>query len=169
MDRVPLEKGELKELLNKCWMTHDAMWFANCLRECGIEKTNRINRAAVRGAAAVEIKRIKKATGTERIETFGEFWAFVQAAMAILTGDFMQYSFASDGMNRIHCTWQKCFAHDGIKALGVIDRYECGIMERVEAWFDTLGIRYEVEPKVTGCMMHSEGRCHRDYTFFFER
>jgi hypothetical protein len=42
-------------------------------------------------------------------------------------------------------------------------------MERVEAWFDTLGIRYEVAPKVTGCMMHTEGRCYRDYTFFFEK
>jgi hypothetical protein len=24
-----------------------------------------------------------------------------------------------------------------------------------------------LEPKVTGCMMHAEGRCYRDYTFFF--
>ena len=36
---IPLEKNELKELLNKNWMTHDAMWFYNCLQECGIEKT----------------------------------------------------------------------------------------------------------------------------------
>jgi hypothetical protein len=42
-------------------------------------------------------------------------------------------------------------------------------MDRVESWFDTLGIRYEVEPKVTRCMMHAEGRCYRDYTFFFEQ
>jgi hypothetical protein len=25
MDKVPLEKKELKELLNKCWMTHDGI------------------------------------------------------------------------------------------------------------------------------------------------
>jgi len=169
MDRVPLEKKELKELLNKCWMTHDAMWFYNCLLECGIEKTNKINRAAVRGVAGTEIKRIKKALGVEKLETFGEFWAFFQIVMAILTGDFMKYSFEYPGMNRIRGTWYQCFAHEGIAALGVIDRYECGIMARVEGWFDTLGIRYEVEPKVTGCMMHTEGRCYRDYTFFFEK
>ena len=46
---------------------------------------------------------------------------------------------------------------------------ECGIMARVESWFDAQGVRYEVEPKVTGCMMHAEGRCCRDYTFFFEK
>ena len=72
-------------------------------------------------------------------------------------------------VNRIHAAWKQCFAHDGIKALGVIDKYECGIMDRVEGWFDTLGIKYDVEPKVTGCMMHTEGRCYRDYTFFFEK
>lgn len=59
--------------------------------------------------------------------------------------------------------------NDGIKALGVIDKYECGIMDRVENWFDSLGIKYEVEPKVIGCMMHTEGQCYRDYTFFFEK
>jgi hypothetical protein len=169
MDRVPLGKKELKELLNKCWMTHDAMWFYNCLQECGIEKTNRINRAAVKAMAAVEIKRLKKALGVNRIESFNDFWDFFQTAMSTLTGDFMKYSFETHGMNSISGTWHQCFAHDGIKALGVIDKYECGIMDRVESWFDTLGIRYEVEPKVNLCMMHTDGQCYRDYKFFFER
>jgi hypothetical protein len=169
MDKVPLEKKELKELLNKCWMTHDGMWFYHCLLECGIEKTNKINRAAVKALAAVEIKRVKKAAGVDKLETFGEFWDFFQVAMAILTGDFMKYSFVSQEMNHIHYTWHQCFAHDGIKALGVIDKYECGIMDRVESWFDCMGIKYEVEPKVIGCMMHTEGKCYRDYTFFFEK
>jgi hypothetical protein len=42
-------------------------------------------------------------------------------------------------------------------------------MDRVESWFDSLGIRYEVKPKVIKCMMHTEGECYRDYTFFFEK
>ncbi len=31
METLPLEMKQLKELLNKGWMTHDAMWFYNCL------------------------------------------------------------------------------------------------------------------------------------------
>ena len=54
-----------------------------------------------------------------------------------------------------------------MKALGVIDRYECGIMLRIDTWLETLGIQYEVEPKVTGCMMYTNGKCFRDYRFFF--
>ena len=166
---MPLEKKELKELLVKCWMTHDAMWFYHCLQECGIEKTNKINRDAVKAVAAVEIRRLKKAVGVDQLSTFGAFWDFFQAAMATFTGDFMKYSFESKGMNRISAVWHRCFAYEGIKALGVIDRYECGIMARVEGWFDALGVKYEVDPKVTNCMMHSEERCYREYTFFFEQ
>jgi hypothetical protein len=81
MDRVPLEKKELTELLNKCWMTHDAMWFYNCLQECGIEKTNKVSRAAVKAVAAVEIKRLKKAVGADKLDTFGKFWDFFQVAI----------------------------------------------------------------------------------------
>jgi hypothetical protein len=46
--------------------------------------------------------------------------------MATLTGDFMKYSFMSKDMNHLRGTLHQCFAHDGIKALGVIDQYECG-------------------------------------------
>ncbi len=169
MEPRQLEPKALKELLIKCWMTHDAMWFAHCLQACGIEKTNRINRAAVRAVAAVEIKRMKKAAGVDAIETFGQFWDFFRLVMASLTGDFMAYTFESRETNHIRGTWQRCFAYEGIKMLGMIDQYECGIMDRVESWFDTLGIRYDVQPKVTRCMMHTDGQCYRDYTFFFER
>jgi len=141
MEIKPLEYKELKELLTKCWMTHDGMWFYHCVQEFGIEKTSRINKAAVKSLAEIEIKRLMKAAGLERLESFGEFWDFFRFTMATLTGDFMKYTFESPATNRIHCTWERCFAYEGIKALGVIDLYECGSMHRVEGWFDTLGIR----------------------------
>jgi len=37
-----LEKDELKELLIKCWMSHDGMWFYHCLQKFGIEQANEI-------------------------------------------------------------------------------------------------------------------------------
>ncbi len=39
-----LSKEELKEILIKGWMTHDAMWFLHFLRKTGIETTNKINK-----------------------------------------------------------------------------------------------------------------------------
>jgi hypothetical protein len=169
MDIIPLEKKELKELLNKGWMTHDAMWFYNCLQECGIEKTNKINRAAVRAMAAVEMKRMQKALGLGNPQTFEELKKLFEISMAIVSGDFMKYRFTFPSENVIRGEWLSCFAYDGIKALGVIDRYECGIMDRIEVWLDTLGLRWEVDPKVTGCMMHTDGVCYRNYKFSFDK
>jgi len=167
-DIIPLEKEELKDLLNKNWMTHDAMWFFNCLQELGIEKTNQLNKAAIRSLGPIETKRYQKALGISRMESYDDLVHFFKMAMAIVSGKFMKYNFSFPERNLIHAEWQSCFAYEGMKGLGVADRYECGIMLRIEVWFDTLGIKYEVEPKVTGCMMHSEGRCFRDYRFFFE-
>ena len=166
-DDLPLEKSELKELLNKGWMTHDAMWFLNCLKECGIELTNKINKAAIKDMSAIEIKRIQKAVGMGQIGTFDEFQRFFGLAMNIATGKFMKYEYSIPAKNLIHAEWKKCFAYEGMKAMGVADRYECGIMLRIDTWLDALGIKYEVEPKITGCMMHTNGHCFRDYKFFF--
>jgi hypothetical protein len=166
---IPLEQKELQELLVKNWMTHDAMWFFNCLQELGMEKTNQLNQAAIRGMGAIEIKRYQMALGISRIESFDDLVRFFETVMAIVSGKFMKYHFSFPGKNRIHAEWHSCFAYEGMKGLGVADRYECGIMLRIEVWFETLGIKYEVEPKVTGCLMHTDGRCYRDYLFFFEK
>ena len=169
MPLAPLELKQLKELLNKGWMTHDAMWFYNSVQEIGIEKTNKINRAAVKAMAAVEMKRMKKALGVTEIKTFDQWVELFEASMYIVSGDFMKYKFIYPGQNVIHSEWLSCFAYDGVKSLGVIDRYECCIMDRIEAWLDVLGLKWEVEPKVTGCMMHTHGKCYRDYKFTFDK
>lgn len=168
-DMIMPDKDEIKELVSKNWITHDAMWFYHCLREFGIERTNQINKAAIRDMSVIEIKRIQKALGVQEIKSFEMFKKFMDQAMAIATGKFMKYTYTTPAHNLMHGEWQSCFAHEGMKALGVADRYECGVMLRINTWLDTLGIKYEVEPKVTGCMMHTDGKCFRDYRYFFEQ
>jgi hypothetical protein len=58
-----------------------------------------------------------------------------------------------------------CFAHDGIKRIGVIDQYQCGIFERVDGWFKGLGLKFEVTPQINGCLMHQGKKCIRNYNF----
>jgi hypothetical protein len=106
--------------------------------------------------------------GNPQINTFEEFILFFNQAMSIATGKFMKYKYRMPAKNLLHFEWESCFAYEGIKALGVADRYECGVMLRIDTWLATLGIKYEVEQKVTGCMMHTDGKCFRDYRFFFE-
>ncbi len=164
-----LKKNELKEVLIKNWMTHDAMWFYNCFQECGIEKTNKINKAAVRAMGMIEIKRIQKAVGIDKVETFEDFKSLIEAAWDIVKGDFMKSSFSLPSKNVLRGDFESCFAYEGIKQIGAIDQYQCGIFERIYGWFDGLGIKYSVSPQVEGCMMHTDGKCFRDFTFNFSK
>ncbi|RJP22888.1 MAG: hypothetical protein C4520_07640 [Candidatus Abyssobacteria bacterium SURF_5] len=164
-----LDRKELKELLVKCWMTNDGLWFYHSVQEVGIEKTSRINQAAARAIGAIEAKRIARALGVQRIDTFGDLRELMQSGFDVIRGDFMGFSYDWSKENRLHVKTNRCFAYEGIKKIGedAIGGYDCGIFARVSGWFDGLGIRYEVDPPLKGCMLHREGSCHRDFTFSF--
>ena len=140
-----INKNDLRELLVKGWMTHDAMWLYHCFDECGIEKTNRINKAAVKSMSAIEIKRVMKALGfpkDHKVETFDELLEVVTGAFDLIRGDFMKFSFTTPEKNILKWKWEsgKCFAFEGTSNLGIIEDYDCGIMTRIEAFLESKGM-----------------------------
>ena len=159
---------EIKEILIKNWMTHDGMWFLHCLNNSGIQKTNKINKAAVKSMAEIELKRLKEAFNIKKIESFIDFQKFIENVFGVVKADFMDFTFSFPSKNKFMFIMNKCFAYEGIKRIGVIDQYECGIFERIEAWFDGLDLKYEVKPKIEGCIMHTNGNCFREFNFFFK-
>ncbi|MCG6534175.1 MAG: DUF6125 family protein [Syntrophales bacterium LBB04] len=165
-----LQKEEIVDLLNRCWMTHDGMWFYHCLKNFGIEKANELNKAAIKSLAPMEIDRIKKALGLEKqIENFQEFKDFFVAVSHLFIPAFMNITMTFPKENIVH--WQfepgNCFAYKGIKRIGVIDQYECGVIYRLECWFESLGIKYSVAPQVRRCLMLDSGVCQGDFYFDF--
>lgn len=160
----PTERLNLKEvsdLLNRCWMTHDGMWFYHCFKEFGIDRANQLNKAAIKSLAPIEIGRIKKVLGIEKIETFEEFKSFCQDAFDLFIPDFMGARMTFPEKNVLHWEFipQKCFAFRGMQVLGVIDNYDCGVIYRVACWIDSLGIEYTIDPSIGKCMMHINGFC----------
>ncbi|MFW9938340.1 MAG: DUF6125 family protein [Candidatus Thorarchaeota archaeon] len=162
-----LDWKEIKEILIKNWMTHDGMWFFHCVTRCGIKNTNKINKAAVKSMAKIEINRIKKAFGFNKIQTFKQFQDLVRGIFEIVKADFMDFSYEYPMFNKFKFIMNRCFAYDGVKRLGYIEEYECGIFERLKGWFDELGISYRIKPKVKGCMMNDCGNCYRLFEFEF--
>lgn len=157
-----IDKAQLRGLLLRNWMTHDAMWFMHAVKSLGIERANALNRAAVRGMAAVEAKRLCKLLGMTSVSSPGELRRFFDSAIDLVIPDFMSFrwEWAPDERSvRFEIT--KCFAHDGVSMLGVAGDYECGIYERIYGWFDALGVRTEVTPDVAHCTMHHAGQCVR--------
>ncbi len=157
----------IKQLLLRCWMTHDAMWFKAALDECGIDTANRLNRAAIRAMAPLEVKRILAALGMDGVANFDELRRFMTGAMDLLAGDFMEFDWDWRPPDALLIRVDACFAHKGITRLGAIDRYQCGIYDRIYRWFDVLGVTYEVTPAVEHCTMHHDGDCLRQIRFAF--
>jgi hypothetical protein len=159
-DDVP--RTEVTDLLNKCWMTHDGMWFFHCLQEFGIETTNRLNKSAIKSLAAMEVQRLRRMLGFDTdIDNFPDFERFFRGAAHYMIPDFMNGSFDFPRKNTM--TWvfkeNQCFAYKGIKRLGVIEDYECGVLYRIKCWIEALGMACDVTPEIGPCHMHYTGTC----------
>lgn len=159
-----LSNEEKQELIIKCWMTHDSLWFLHSLRKNGIETTNKINIAASKGLGLIEAKRFKRVLGITEFKTFDEIKDFFNTMVTIVKAEFMKFSYVFLNENEIQFEMHQCFAHDGIKRIGVIDQYQCGIYERIEGWLEGLGIKYKVLPQISGCLIHQGKKCIRKYT-----
>ena len=162
-----ISKPALRDLLVNNWMTHDAMWFASSARLCGIERTNVVSRGAAKAMAEVEAQRLQKALGVGSVGSFGELRRFLQAAFELVQGPFMKFELRYPEHNLMCWETQECFAHAGVSKLGMIDRYECGVFDRLEAWLECLGIEFQATPDINGCFLHRLGRCVREYRFSF--
>lgn len=148
-------------------MTHDAMWFASSARLCGIERTNVVNRGAVKAMAEVEAQRLQKALAAGPIGSFEELRRFLSDAFELVRAPFMRFKLTYPEQNLMRWETERCFAHDGVSKLGMIDRYECGIFDRLEGWLESLGVEYSASPQIDGCFMHRQGSCVREYRFRF--
>lgn len=163
------DKREIKELLSKGWITHDAMWFAHALQTVGIEKANEINLAAVQSMSVIEAARLRRALGFKKevIDSFDELVAILTGAMDLVVADFMRFHMTTPRKNVIH--WQmepgNCFAYKGIAGMGVIDRYDCGVLLRVKTWLSAMKVDYRMVPEVKRCIMHTRGDCSGDFLF----
>ena len=166
-------KREIRDLLGKGWLTHDGMWFYHTYQEFGVEKANKLNKAAIRSLAPIEIKRVQKALGIGggKIGTFEELKDFMLEALeAILPNSvFEKFRFRASSKNLLHWEWEsgECFAYKGMKQIGIIDGYRCGVMYRIECWLEALGIKYSIDPKIDKCMMHEKGACLGDIRVIF--
>jgi hypothetical protein len=154
---------ELKELLIKNWMTHDAMWFAHCASALGMEKTNELNRAAIKSLAAIEIQRAKEVHGIDigRVSTFAQLQEIIDAGFRVSIADFIRFTYDYPAKNIIRWQWEPhgCFAYRGLKRLGAIEHYRCGVMYRVLCWLEHLGVPYSLSVPVDACLMRTDGAC----------
>lgn len=160
-----IEKKDIRDLLGKGWLTHDGMWFYHTYRQLGIEKANILNRAAIRPLAPIEMKRTKKLLGVcgEKIVACEELKDFMLDALELILprSVFEKFHISTTSEDLLHWEWEtgECFAYKGMKQIGIIDDYRCGVMYRIECWLQALGINYSIDPEIDKCIMHEKGAC----------
>jgi len=159
-----LSKSDLKELLIKCWMTHDGAWFYNVFKAYGISVANKLNKGAIKNLSTLEMRRVQKARGmtNKDISTLEQLKLFIDDSFSLLKGDFMRFEYTFPENNRLHWEMENCFAFEGMKLIGVKHGYECGVIYRVCCWLEVLGIKYELKPKINECLLYSQKKCMGD-------
>jgi hypothetical protein len=165
-----LDKSEIREFFSKGWMTHDAMWLYHCLQEFGAEKANKINKAAVKSMSAIEMQRILKLMNREKgpVTSYDELKEIIDTTYKLIQPKFMKIYYSFPEKNVFRGGFHECFAHDGLKKFGMIDVYDCAIITRVKGWFEALGVRYDMVPEFTGCLMHTNGKCEVEFRCYFD-
>jgi hypothetical protein len=160
-----MDKKQIREFFSKGWMTHDAMWLYHCMQELGPEKANKINMAAVRSMSFIEIKRISKLMdrNSESVQTFDELKDIIDTTYKLIQPEFMKLYYGFPEKNLFKGGFHECFAYEGMKKFGMVGVYQCGILERVKGWYDGLGVKYEMFPEISGCLMHSRGKCEVEF------
>jgi hypothetical protein len=168
-----VSREEIRDLLGKGWLTHDGMWFYVVSRELGVEAANKFNRAAIKAMAPIEVQRLKQVTGLQdsQLTSMEALKEFLPAGMQMIlpSSVFSKLQFAVMPGNILRWEWEQgeCFAYKGMSRMGVIDRYECGVMYRVECWLELLGLKFTSVPQVTGCRMLVQGQCSGEFRFEF--
>jgi hypothetical protein len=168
-----VEKAELRDLLGKGWLTHDSMWFYTVYREFGIEMANKLNKEAIKSMVPFEVLRLKQIMGIPEahLKSAGDIRDFLGFGMELIlpVSVFNKLHFSVPSGNTIRWEWEKneCFAYKGMQRMGVIDNYECGVMYRIECWFESLGLNFTANPLPGKCQMNQKGHCAGDYEFRF--
>ena len=169
-----ISKTEIRDLLGKGWLTHDGMWFYHTYQVKGIDTANRLNKAAIQSLAPIEVKRVKQILGINEnhLMSFNDIETFMHDGLELTLPEsvFGKLTFTSPHKNTLHWEWEKaeCFAYKGIKAMGIIDEYSCGVMYRIECWLAALGIEFSMHPRPDKCLMHTTGNCTGDISIVLE-
>ncbi len=163
-----LEGEEFRVLLVNNWLTHDALWYGEVASRFGMAEASPMNLRVCRTLGTIEYKRLMKAMGfapphdmAALREAFNLAWS-VFASPAFET----EVDFRSDGT--VVMRNPRCFAHEGMTKAGLIGEYECGIYERIEGWFDAMGLQYTRTPDLSRCLKYKGEECVVTIRFRFE-
>jgi len=166
IEEIPeLSAAQRENLLRRSWMTNDGLWFYQAFVNYGPDVANSWNTTVVREFGRLEMRRLLRALGIQRVTSPAQYYRVFQLAVDLYVGDLFDYEDTFDGTTH-QIRVKSCFAFTGVSKAGVAQVYHCGPFERVVGWFQAFRLPVKISPEVGLCQMAHCGEC--SYTLSVE-
>jgi hypothetical protein len=159
---------QLRNLLMKNWMTHDALWYGEVAKELGMAEASPMNLRVCRKLGQIEFSRLMKMVGASPPKHMGQYRELFELGQRAFFPDFVtvQIDYPEHDTQVFHVL--DCFAHKGMEKAGLLADYECGIFERIEGWFDAMDLKYARTPDLSRCLKFLGKDCKVTLQFRFQ-
>ncbi len=154
-----LEGEKLKVFLVNNWMTHDALWYGEAASRFGMAEASPMNLRVCKSLGRIEFRRFMKATGFPRPDGMAALRELFDLAWGVFVPQAFEAEVDFRPDDAMVMRNARCFAHEGMVRAGLIGEYECGIFERIEGWFDAMGLDYTRTPDLSRCLKHKGEEC----------
>jgi hypothetical protein len=167
LGKLQVNQDQIRDILIKNWMTHDALWYTEVAHHFGMADASPMNLRVCRKLGHIECKRLMKQVDVSPPGNMTEFRELWELAERVFVPDFMTFTvdYPGDNIQRMHVL--DCFAYNGMHDAGLVSEYECGIFERIEGWYDAMGLAYTRSPDLSRCLKHQGKDCVVTIQFTF--
>jgi hypothetical protein len=163
-----LNQEQLRDILIRNWMTHDALWYGEVARRLGMTEASPMNLRVSRELGRIECRRLLKGSNATFPKNMAQYVELFDFVMSVFVPNFMKWEIDYPGKNIQVFRISECFAHRGMEKAGLIADYECGIFERIEGWFDAMRLKYTRRPDLSRCLKYKGVDCIITVEFYFD-
>lgn len=163
-----LNRDELRDILLKNWMTHDALWYGETALKFGMAEASPMNLRVCRKLGSIEFQRLMKMVNASSPGNISEYRELFEIGKQVFVPDFMRLQIEYPGNDSQIFHVLDCFAHKGMEQAGLLTDYECGIFERIEGWFDAMNLKYSRTPDLSRCLKFIGEECTVTFRFNFK-
>jgi hypothetical protein len=167
MPTKSLNKSQLRDLLLKNWMTHDALWYGEVALKWGMGAASPMNLRVCRKLGRIEYKRLISMLDKSPPANMNEYRELFELGRQVFVPDFISFDidYPADNIQKFHVT--ECFAYRGMEKAGLLPEYECGIFERIFGWLDAMNLTYTATPDLSRCLKYKGKKCMVTVQFDF--
>jgi hypothetical protein len=165
---LAINQNQLKDMLLRNWLTHDALWYAEVAAKLGMAEASPMNLRVCRKLGRIEFKRLMNAADALPPKNFTASRELFELGKGVFVPEFIDIQIDYQGNSVQVFRISECFAYNGMKKLGLLSDYECGIFERIEGWFDAMGLRYTRTPDLRRGLKFKGEECRITVQFHFE-